>query len=89
MELIRSYFPFNGFEWGAPGYALSDQVWARALAPLYGTSGITVLTVLVGGHRGRPHLSPSKVDAPRGSVGRNRCLRGLVVVAEQPDGGTP
>ena len=47
MELIRSYFPFNGFEWGAPGYALSDQVWARALAPLYGTSGITVLTVLV------------------------------------------
>ncbi|MET0695974.1 MAG: hypothetical protein ABWZ58_00990, partial [Acidimicrobiia bacterium] len=47
MELIRSYFPFNGFEWGAPGYALSDQAWARALAPLYGTSGITVLTVLV------------------------------------------
>ncbi len=47
MELIRYYFPFNGFEWGAVGYALSDQAWARALAPLYGTSGVTVLAVLV------------------------------------------
>jgi apolipoprotein N-acyltransferase len=47
MELIRYYFPFNGFEWGAAGYALSDQAWARALAPLIGTSGLTVLTVAV------------------------------------------
>ena len=47
MEFIRYYFPFNGFEWGAVGYALSDQVWARALAPLYGTSGVTVFGVLV------------------------------------------
>jgi apolipoprotein N-acyltransferase len=45
MELIRYYFPFNGFEWGAAGYALSDQAWARALAPLVGTSGVTVLAV--------------------------------------------
>ncbi|MDP9144937.1 MAG: hypothetical protein M3N43_09640, partial [Actinomycetota bacterium] len=27
IELIRYYFPFNGFEWGAAGYALSDQGW--------------------------------------------------------------
>ncbi len=46
MELIRYRFPFHGFEWGATGYALSDQDWVRALAPLYGTSGITVLAVL-------------------------------------------
>jgi len=47
MELVRYRFPFHGFEWGAAGYALSDQVWARAFAPLYGTTGITVLVVLV------------------------------------------
>ena len=47
MELIRYRFPFHGFEWGATGYALSDQAWARAFAPLYGTTGITVLAVLV------------------------------------------
>jgi apolipoprotein N-acyltransferase len=48
MELIRYYLPFNGFEWGAAGYALSDQVWARALAPLFGTTGVTVMVVLAG-----------------------------------------
>lgn len=47
MELIRYRIPFGGFEWGAAGYALSDQAWARALAPLYGTSGITVIAVMV------------------------------------------
>ena len=47
MELIRYRFPFNGFEWGAAGYALSDQSWARALAPLVGTSGLTVMVVAV------------------------------------------
>lgn len=46
MELIRYHFPFNGFEWGATGYALSDQAWARALAPLYGTTGVTVMVVM-------------------------------------------
>ncbi len=45
MELVRYRFPVNGFEWGAAGYALSDQAWARALAPLVGTSGITILVV--------------------------------------------
>ena len=47
MEMIRYRFPFHGFEWGATGYALSDQAWVRAFAPLYGTTGITVLAVLV------------------------------------------
>jgi len=47
MEWLRYHFPFNGFEWGAAGYALSDQSWARALAPLIGTSGVTVLVVTV------------------------------------------
>ena len=46
MELIRYRFPVGGFEWGAAGYALSDQVWARALAPSYGTTGVTVMTVM-------------------------------------------
>ncbi|MGH8915420.1 MAG: apolipoprotein N-acyltransferase, partial [Acidimicrobiia bacterium] len=47
MELIRYHFPVGGFEWGAAGYALSDQAWARALAPLIGTTGITVLVVAI------------------------------------------
>jgi apolipoprotein N-acyltransferase len=47
MELIRYRFPFNGFEWGAAGYGLSDQAWARDLAPLYGTTGVTVMVILV------------------------------------------
>jgi len=47
MELIRYRFPFHGFEWGAVGYALSDQFWARFLAPVAGTTGITVLVVAV------------------------------------------
>jgi len=47
MELIRYRFPFNGFEWGAAGYGLSDQIWARELAPLYGTTGVTVMVVLL------------------------------------------
>jgi apolipoprotein N-acyltransferase len=45
MELIRYRFPFNGFEWGAAGYALSDQWWARDLASVYGTTGVTVMVV--------------------------------------------
>lgn len=47
MELIRYRFPVGGFEWGAAGYALSDQPWARAAAPLVGTTGITVGIVAV------------------------------------------
>ncbi|MEX2252213.1 MAG: apolipoprotein N-acyltransferase [Acidimicrobiia bacterium] len=46
MELIRYRFPFSGFEWGAVGYALSDQTWARSLAPVYGTTGVTVMAVM-------------------------------------------
>ncbi|HJQ91445.1 MAG TPA: apolipoprotein N-acyltransferase [Acidimicrobiia bacterium] len=46
MELIRYRFPVGGFEWGAAGYALSDQVWARDLAPSFGTTGVTVMTVM-------------------------------------------
>jgi apolipoprotein N-acyltransferase len=45
MELIRYRFPVGGFEWGAVGYALSDQPLARVFAPLIGTTGITVLAV--------------------------------------------
>jgi apolipoprotein N-acyltransferase len=47
MELIRYRFPVGGFEWGAIGYALSDQSWARAFAPLIGTTGLTILAVTV------------------------------------------
>jgi apolipoprotein N-acyltransferase len=45
MELIRYRLPFNGFEWGAAGYALSDQWWARDLAAVHGTTGVTVMVV--------------------------------------------
>lgn len=46
MELVRYRFPANGFEWGAIGYALGDHWWPRSLAPLVGTSGLTVLGAL-------------------------------------------
>ncbi|HEX6146071.1 MAG TPA: apolipoprotein N-acyltransferase [Acidimicrobiia bacterium] len=46
-ELVRYRLPFNGFEWGAAGYALSDQSWARDLASVYGTTGVTVMVVAV------------------------------------------
>lgn len=45
MELVRYYFPFNGFEWGGAGYALSDQLWTRLPAATVGTSGLTVIVV--------------------------------------------
>ncbi|HSK06248.1 MAG TPA: apolipoprotein N-acyltransferase, partial [Acidimicrobiia bacterium] len=45
MELVRYRFPFSGFEWGATGYALSDQEWARDLASVYGTTGVTMMVV--------------------------------------------
>ena len=48
MELVRYRFPLGGLEWGAVGYALSDQAWARAGAPLIGASGWTVLATTVG-----------------------------------------
>ena len=45
MELVRYRFPFGGFEWGAVGYALSDQAWAREIASWGGVTGLTVLVV--------------------------------------------
>jgi len=47
MELIRYHFPVGGMEWGAAGYALSDNVLARQPAAVVGTSGLTVLVVVV------------------------------------------
>lgn len=47
MELIRYHFPVGGMEWGAAGYALSDNVVARQPAAVVGTSGLTVLVVVV------------------------------------------
>ena len=49
MELVRYHFPFNGLEWGANGYALSDSAWTRFPAVLVGTSGLTVLVVALAG----------------------------------------
>lgn len=49
MELVRYHFPFNGLEWGAAGYALSDQAATRLPAAAIGTSGLTILVVLVAG----------------------------------------
>lgn len=45
MEVVRYRFPFSGLEWGGAGYALSGYPVARAAAPIFGTSGWTVLIV--------------------------------------------
>lgn len=46
VEMVRYTFPFGGLEWGAAGYALSDQGWARSSAAILGASGWTVLVVV-------------------------------------------
>lgn len=48
MEMIRYHFPVGGLEWGAVGYALSDQAVTRLPAQVVGTSGLTVLVVGIG-----------------------------------------
>ncbi|MGB8361141.1 MAG: apolipoprotein N-acyltransferase [Acidimicrobiia bacterium] len=48
MELIRYRYPVGGLEWGAVGYALSDNALTRAPAAVLGTTGLTVLVVLIG-----------------------------------------
>ncbi len=47
MELLRYHFPVGGLEWGAAGYALSDQIWSRFPAAVIGTSGLTVIVVAI------------------------------------------
>lgn len=47
MELVRYHFPVGGLEWGAAGYALSDSSLTRLPAAVVGTSGLTVVVVLV------------------------------------------
>lgn len=43
MEVIRYRFPVGGQEWGAAGYALSDNLYLRLPAEAVGTSGLTVV----------------------------------------------
>jgi len=47
MELIRYRLPVGGLEWGAAGYALSDNLVTRLPAAGIGTSGLTVVVVLI------------------------------------------
>lgn len=47
MELIRYHYPVGGLEWGAAGYALSDSILTRFPAAVIGTSGLTILVVLI------------------------------------------
>lgn len=47
MEVIRYRFPVGGQEWGAAGYALSDNLYVRLPASVVGTSGLTVIVVLL------------------------------------------
>lgn len=47
MELIRYHFPVDGLEWGAAGYALSDDAVTRLPAQIVGTSGLTILVVIL------------------------------------------
>jgi apolipoprotein N-acyltransferase len=46
MEVIRYRFPVGGQEWGAAGYAVSDNL-VRLWASVVGTSGLTVIIVLL------------------------------------------
>jgi len=62
MELVRHRFPLGGLEWGAVGYALSDQAWVRAGAPLVGAAGWTALVAAVGA--GLAVLAADRVWAP-------------------------
>ncbi|MEA1902383.1 MAG: apolipoprotein N-acyltransferase [Actinomycetota bacterium] len=48
MEIFRYRFPVGGFEWGAAGYALSDNIFTRIPAAVIGTTGLTILIVLIG-----------------------------------------
>lgn len=48
IELLRYRLPYGGMEWGAAGYALSDNVVTRFPAVMVGTSGLTVLVVVIG-----------------------------------------
>ena len=49
MEVIRYHFPVGGLEWGAAGYALSDDRYLRLPAAAIGTSGLTIVVVMVSG----------------------------------------
>ena len=49
LELVRYRFPVGGLEWGAAGYALSDSLYLRLPAASIGTSGLTVLIVMLAG----------------------------------------
>jgi apolipoprotein N-acyltransferase len=49
MEVIRYHFPVGGLEWGAAGYALSDNLYTRLPAAAVGTSGLTVIVVMIAG----------------------------------------
>lgn len=48
MELARYHLPVGGLEWGAAGYALADFDLTRMPAWAIGTSGLTLVVVLVG-----------------------------------------
>ena len=45
-ELLRYHIPVGGLEWGAAGYALSDNLYMRLPASAIGTSGLTVVVVM-------------------------------------------
>lgn len=47
MEVFRYRFPVGGQEWGAAGYALSDNLYLRLPAKGVGTSGLSVIVVLL------------------------------------------
>lgn len=47
IEVVRYRFPVGGQEWGGAGYALSDNRYIRLPASVVGTSGLTVIVVLL------------------------------------------
>ncbi len=47
MELLRYRIPVGGQEWGALGYALSDTRYTALPGSVVGTSGLTVIVVLL------------------------------------------
>ena len=47
MELIRYRIPYGGMEWGSAGYALSDLRVTRSPAAYIGSSGLTIVVVVL------------------------------------------
>lgn len=95
VEFVRYRFPVGGFEWGAWGYALSDQDWARSAARWVGTTGWTVVLMALAAGLARWERRALLVSAVVGAAGVGLGLAlpplpaGIPVAAAIVQGSTP